>query len=308
MIPLYDQVLPQTDNAFYFRQGHHQAPLDRFLSWIIAAFPALVALCALLVRGCRPLLPYRPTWAKPFIEELKEDWKIINHDNKKHIARSTTALLVLVPIGLTLQVVKVAYPSFDQAALLLAVAWAIATLLVAIDRPMTAPVGLLVIIISVLAAQAVLLIKARSNIQIHDVLAVFEIVLAIIAIAIIICMPLRDPQLPNQDISPVYEIPTGELRSPEDNLTLWQFMTVSWMSPLMSLGSVRQLNDEDVWSLSLEFQHRGLHDKFRELKGSVVRRLLTANGIDLIIISLLGILESIASTRSEHNQLYKGEY
>ena len=173
---------------------------------------------------------------------------------------------------------------------------------------MTAPVGLLVIIISVLAAQAVLLIKARSNLQIHDVPAIFEIVLAIIAIAIIICMPLRDPQLPNQDISPVYEIPTDELRSPEDNLTLWQFMTVSWMSPLMSLGSVRQLNDEDVWSLSLEFQHRGLHDKFRELKGSVVRRLLTANGIDLIIISLLGILESIASTRSDHNQLCKGEH
>ena len=90
---------------------------------MISAFPAVVALCALLVRGCWPLLPYRPTWAKPFIEELKKDGEITNHDKKKHIAHSTTALLVLVPIGLTLQVVTVAYPSFDQAALLFAVAW-----------------------------------------------------------------------------------------------------------------------------------------------------------------------------------------
>lgn len=76
---------------------------------------------------------------------------------------------------------------------------------------------------------------------------------------------------------------------------LWQFMTVSWMSPLITLGSSRQLNDEDVWSLSFEFQHKTLHEKFRELKGSVVRRLLTANGIDLIIISSLAVVSSLAS-------------
>lgn len=68
------------------------------------------------------------------------------------------------------------------------------------------------------------------------------------------------------------------------------------MSPLISLGFARQLNEEDVWSLGFEFQHRRLHDKFREMKGSVVRRLLAANGIDLVFISVLGILESLAST------------
>lgn len=67
------------------------------------------------------------------------------------------------------------------------------------------------------------------------------------------------------------------------------------MWPLISLGSARQLNDEDVWSLGFEFQHRHLHDKFREMKGSVVKRLLAANGLDLVFISVLGILESLAS-------------
>lgn len=111
----------------------------------------------------------------------------------------------------------------------------------------------------------------------------------------ILHMPLRDPNLPNERIAPAFGPPTKELRSPEDNLTLWQFMTISWMKPLISLGNSRQLNDEDVWMLSYEFQHRILHDRFRELKGSVLRRLVEANGVDLLIISVLAIIELFAS-------------
>lgn len=108
-------------------------------------------------------------------------------------------------------------------------------------------------------------------------------------------MPLRDPIWESDDISPAYEKPDHQRRSPEDNLTLWQFMSVSWMSSLIAIGSSRQLNDEDVWQLSLEFQHRILHDKFRELGGSVVRRLLVANGLDLVILLCLGVLEAFSS-------------
>ncbi|KAI4254106.1 MAG: hypothetical protein L6R42_007327, partial [Xanthoria sp. 1 TBL-2021] len=61
------------------------------------------------------------------------------------------------------------------------------------------------------------------------------------------------------------------------------------------IGSSRQLNDEDVWQLSLEFQHRILHDQFRELGGSVVGRLLVANGLDLVILLCLGVLEAFSN-------------
>ncbi|KAL8737968.1 MAG: hypothetical protein Q9181_001190 [Wetmoreana brouardii] len=108
-------------------------------------------------------------------------------------------------------------------------------------------------------------------------------------------MPLRDPDLPDDDISRAFEKPNHLLRSPEDKLTLWQYMSVSWMSPLISVGYTRQLNDDDVWNLSLEFQHRILHQKFRELAGSVVRRLLSANGLDLVILSCLGIVEALSN-------------
>ncbi|KAI7518790.1 ABC bile acid transporter, partial [Hortaea werneckii] len=108
-------------------------------------------------------------------------------------------------------------------------------------------------------------------------------------------MPLRDPDMPSKDISQPHTESTSSLRSPEDNLSLWQFMTVSWMTPLIRVGNKRQLQDEDVWQLGYEFQHRRLHENFRQLKGTVVQRLVQANGIDLIILTVLGILELVAN-------------
>ncbi|KAL8690584.1 MAG: hypothetical protein Q9218_004004 [Villophora microphyllina] len=135
----------------------------------------------------------------------------------------------------------------------------------------------------------------RALTWVGDSLGGFEVVLAAVLALLVLCMPLRDPTLPSDEISPAFEKPQHLLRSPEDNLTLWQWMSVSWMSPLIAIGYTRQLHDEDVWSLSYEFQHRILHHNFRELRGSVVKRLLAANGLDLAILSFLGIVEAFSN-------------
>lgn len=75
-------------------------------------------------------------------------------------------------------------------------------------------------------------------------------------------------------------------------------MTFTWISPLIAIGSTRQLNDEDVWSLAFEFQHKLLHYSFRELTGSIVRRLVAANGRDLVITSFIAVLELLASMKT----------
>ena len=139
------------------------------------------------------------------------------------------------------------------------------------------------------------MIGTRSVLRARDVPAILLIVVEFSVIVLVLRMPLRNPELQNHNIGKSSQPPTDQLRSPEDNLTLWQFMSVTWMSPLISVGYSRQLNDDDVWRLAFEFQHRHLHDRFRELKGTVVRRLLIANGIDLLITTFLGILESLAS-------------
>jgi hypothetical protein len=115
------------------------------------------------------------------------------------------------------------------------------------------------------------------------------------AIIIILNMPLRDPALPKEHISMPYTVPTATLRTPEDNLTPWQYMTVSWMAPLIQKGMTRDMNDEDVWDLGYEFKHERLHSSFRVLQGSVIYRLLQANGMDLVRTTTLALIQLVAS-------------
>ena len=176
-----------------------------------------------------------------------------------------------------------------------ALSWAATCILIAVSRPATTPKALLVLYCGILVTQFVILIEGHSKASPEQLPAILVPFAALGAIMAILSMPMRNPSLSSDKISPVFGHPTSQLRSPEDNFTLWQFMTVSWMSPLITLGNERQLHDEDVWNLGHEFQHRGLHDQFRELRGSVLSRLLTATGIDLVLISVLSIIELVAS-------------
>lgn len=114
---------------------------------------------------------------------------------------------------------------------------------------------------------------------------------ALAAAATILLMPFRQPSLSCVDISSVGATPSSDFRSPEDNLRLWQFLTVSWMEPLISLGKKRQLNEPDVWYLGFEFQHRRLHEKFRQMKGSVLGRVVRANSVDIFIILAVAVVQ-----------------
>lgn len=143
-------------------------------------------------------------------------------------------------------------------------------------------------------SHSIIFIENHPALRRDSIAAALGVLAALLAIAIILHMPMRDPDLPDDQISQVFEAPNPRLRSPEDNLTLWQFMTVSWMQNLISLGAKRQLNDQDVWQLGYEFQHKRLHDKFRELRGTVLRRVLEANKIDLVLVSFLGLVELLA--------------
>ncbi|KAJ5220447.1 hypothetical protein N7468_009651 [Penicillium chermesinum] len=109
--------------------------------------------------------------------------------------------------------------------------------------------------------------------------------------ATVLFMPFRHPSLPQLDISTVGQPPSSNFRSPEDNLRLWQFLTVSWMEPLISLGRKRKLNEPDVWLLGFEFQHERLNEKFRQLKGSVLGRVLRANIVDVFIILAVAVVQ-----------------
>lgn len=172
-----------------------------------------------------------------------------------------------------------------------------------IRRPKSSPASLLAFYISALVVHLLLVIDARNASQYVAMSA------AIFSILVILMMPLRDPSLPSSDISRVGDIPTSQLRSPEDNLRLWEFLSISWMAPMISVGKKRQLQEDDVWALGFEFQHKRLHETFRQLKGSFIRRLLRANGIDISIIIGTATVETICGMyshmRNRHSMLIK---
>ncbi|GMG05113.1 unnamed protein product [Aspergillus oryzae] len=169
----------------------------------------------------------------------------------------------------------------------------VAIVLIAAERPRSCPVSMLFFFAVELAVETAVILNrdayAVSRVYAHCIAASA----AAAACATILFMPFRGPSLPRVEIGVVGQPPSSKFRSPEDNLRLWQFITVSWMSPLMTAGKHKQLNEDDVWFLGFEFQHRRLHEKFRQLRGSVISRLLQANGIDVLIITGISTVQML---------------
>ncbi|KAI3343048.1 ABC transporter [Ustulina deusta] len=250
---------------------------------------AVAGACALLYI-IRITLPKGPQWARPFArEELPSD-----HHTRRWTSW-TVLLLVLSILGLISSSLTALSPSLDHFRLLDIGPWVVGLFITVVDLPKRTPKTLLgLYVISFVCGLVALVAKFNERHEVHSLQAVvLGIELAVLLV--ILVMPMRDPGLDNAGIAGTKDPPTSELRSPEDNLSLLQFMTISWLSPLMSRGYRNQLNDEDVWALPYEFQHKQLHILFRELKDPVWVRLVLANGLDLFIISALGILEAAAN-------------
>ncbi|EAU31366.1 hypothetical protein ATEG_08193 [Aspergillus terreus NIH2624] len=175
--------------------------------------------------------------------------------------------------------------------------WMACAGLITTKRPRTCPVSMLAFFVAAFSVETAFIIN-RDTYAVSNLFAYYVAAgTALVACTTILAMPFRKPSLPWMGIGVVGHPPSSDYRSPEDNLRLWQFLSVSWMAPLMSIGKKRQLNEDDVWFLGFEFQHRRLHDKFRQLKGSVIARLLRANGIDVAIITTISIVQMLCVLR-----------
>ncbi|KAL2074658.1 hypothetical protein VTL71DRAFT_8437 [Oculimacula yallundae] len=271
----------------------------------ISVFPALLSLCILSTYILRylpvPLHRLIPRWLRSFAQEPEIHSQRQNFVRKRFLTWKTIFLFLFSVSGLAVQIWSVFWPRYSLEMVYPVAAWAVATLVVAVYRPAKTPKDLLVLYACIATSELIVLIDGSGSglssvhVRKHDIPSILTIIAAFGAVITILLMPLRHPLRFNEDISPAFAKPAFEMRSPEDNISLWQFMSVSWMAPLIKMGNERQLNDEDVWSLGYEFKHRGLHDEFRNLKGSVLRRLMQANGLDLVIISALSIIELVAN-------------
>lgn len=291
-----NQLLRQLRDSFSCRSAWdaREARFQKCFLPVISLLPGIVAILVLIIRVSRPLSRKRPQWLRNFTQDYQKGDESLKGGIKKQFSGWIISLLALCAAGLTLNLITLLWPHTNFIALLPTISWATIILLLVVDKPTSAPLGCLTILISISITQLILHLNTTSNVQATDIPSILSTFSALASIALILNQRLRDPALPSDEIAAPFILPTSDLRSPEELLTPWQFMTVSWMSPLLSIASKRQLNDEDVWSLAQEFQHKGLHERFRELKGSVVKRLLKANGLDVFILTALGLLELTA--------------
>jgi ABC-type multidrug transport system fused ATPase/permease subunit len=181
---------------------------------------------------------------------------------------------------------------------------AVAAILIATKRPRTCSISMLAYYILTFAIELSLATNPNLRLKFKIVAHYLAAASSAAACVTILLMPFREPSLSSIDVSAVGQQPSSDFRTPEDDLKLWQFLTVSWMAPLISTGCKRQLHECDVWLLGFEFQHRRLHEKFRQLRGSVLGRLLRANGIDIFIISTISIVDTFCSERNEFLPLF----
>ncbi|KAG9310797.1 hypothetical protein JVU11DRAFT_8649 [Chiua virens] len=122
---------------------------------------------------------------------------------------------------------------------------------------------------------------------------IFNLVAILFELAIVSTMPMQLPssRINKEDISVKY--------SPEDYVTIFQWITFSWVYPLIRRGTSTTMNEEDVWNLSPTTQSRPVLSKFATVKGaSLLRRLFWANSLDLIIdfcLTFVSVLFNYAS-------------
>ncbi|KAK4199978.1 putative ATP-dependent permease [Triangularia verruculosa] len=270
---------------------------------VVGHIPLWIALLTVTLRyGLGPVWSrYRPAWLRKFATEETTlpatDQEIgLSSGNRRSKWTSWTSSLLLLSLGAIMLGTAGAVLWQDVAQILLIPVGpaVISCIILILERHSTFPGPIFVINGALLLVELALFI-AVPNVAGDDwpSIAVWagELSLTFASAVVMLNMPLRDPYLDSTGISKPFTTPNSDARSPEDLITAWQWMTVSWLSPLMKLGYSRQLNDNDVWFLALEFQHRRLHTLFRELTGTVLVRLLKANGLDLVITTCLAVLE-----------------
>ncbi|KAJ5303614.1 hypothetical protein N7476_010413, partial [Penicillium atrosanguineum] len=261
------------------------------------AFPYLVlapASVVLLITLCYSLGPllrrWRPRWTFPFISE-KDEYQELPPEGVKQSLRWTLALFAFSAIGFSAEVVHSFPPRTELLSIVLVASWATVAVLIAVNRPRSCSISMLVFYLLTFAVEISLASSPGESPTFKSITRYVAAAASLGACFTILLMPFRKASLPVFNISSVGQPPCSDFRSPEDNLRLWQFLTVSWMAPLITLGRLRKLDDPDVWLLGYEFQHRRLHEKFRRIRGTVLGRLLKANGLDILVISAIATIQ-----------------
>jgi hypothetical protein len=259
------------------------------LSTIPVIFISLIALSRFSSHSGL-LKKWRPNWSKPFVPELS------NEDDSESKSTSgslgwSIALLILSSLAILVQIFSLVKFSASQLpSILLLVAWTEVSLFIGLARPRRCPASLTAFYGSVLLSEVASIKSWATHRNLEQATHHAGSILCIVSVLVLLFMPLREASPHAGPISTVGSVPKELDRSPEDKLRLWQFLTVSWVRPLLTVGKERQMENTDIWTLPYEFQNTRTAEAFRQLKGRVWKRVLVANGVDCCILIITSFI------------------
>ncbi|KAL6824120.1 hypothetical protein V8C40DRAFT_247358 [Trichoderma camerunense] len=232
-----------------------------------------------------------PLWLRPFAQETEPDGF-----KRRFWSFWTIPLLLISVAGVVLSFVPVIINPTRYLYLWEMIPWTFALLIIMMDRPTKTPRLLLIQYVAIFGAStAIYAIRfLEHTLYALDYFRIARMALCFLSIILIGMMPLREPLWGNKDIGQAGGQPSRNLRSPEDDLSLFRFWTMSWVNPLAALCRKREITEEDVWQLPYEFQHSRLYMAFRDLQGKLLLCLIEANGLDLSIATSLAVSERVA--------------
>ncbi|CAE6396795.1 unnamed protein product [Rhizoctonia solani] len=208
-----------------------------------------------------------------------------------------TVLALLETAGWTVATVNRAKSSVGVLALVTTivalVSWVYAALRPSVRPSRTAYYDLFSIYLSHFLAACVALYEVSSSttgsvgFSTERIAHVLNSLLTFVGLVVIVNMPLSLSGNPEVDED-------GLLPALEDHCTLWQWMTFTWVSPIISLGASRPLEEKDLWQLSRSMRTRTLMRKFLQVqRSSLLRRILVANAMDLFLDGSLSVISTL---------------
>lgn len=124
---------------------------------------------------------------------------------------------------------------------------------------------------------------------------IFASLASLVAIGLIFSLPLTEHRRA--------PLPDATNRPPaaEDHCTLWEWMSFSWMTPMIKLASQRTLDKPDVWRLSTSMRSSLLSAKFKRVQASSLPwKVIKANKHDMVLDLSLTLLSSILAYASPY--------
>ena len=286
---------------YLFRPNATLSDTDVVILYTLTGLSIGVLVLYTIRRHLKSLLP---KWLLPFAQE-----EAPGAEKRKSWTHWTLMLGFVCLAGVGVSVAPLAMNPKESRGILEVVPWLSAILITAFARPTSTP--------RILFMQYLLIFAAgigtysfqflENTLGDVDPFRLARLALSAIAIVIIGNMPLRNPAWDTQDIGNPKLPPSHHVRSPEDNLTLFNFWAMTWVYPLAKICRKKEITVDDVWLLPIEFQHTRLYMAFRDLKGNLIPCLLEANGLDLTIGVTLAIVEKVAEVTNIRltSRLYK---